>query len=369
MPDTQPEPAEPKPKCCRHLPTPGGVLAGLFLLEGVLWFSERWCWFPFNRYPGWTVLIAIGVTATVLAAMLFWFAASLLFRWRFQFSIRFLLATVLLVALLCSWLAVEMKAANEQKAVVQVMQDQGIEPVYDYELESDFADFGPPGPAWLHDLLGTDFFARVVSANAYTGDGLDCLTKLPHLKRLDITDILTLTKSKVLDQRNLGVTDATLKFIGKLTWLEGLSVMSDDITDDGLAGLESMTAIRVLCINSDEITDAGLEHLKGLRALRYLKLVCPAVRGRGLKHIAELTQLEGLQYCCDASRINDADLASLKGLCHLKTLILQGTKITDAGLEHLKSMRGLQTLDVSHTGVTERGKQQLRNELPNCTIY
>ena len=38
----------------------------------------------------------------------------LLFRWRFQFSIRSLLILTMLIAVPCSWLAVEMKAGEER---------------------------------------------------------------------------------------------------------------------------------------------------------------------------------------------------------------------------------------------------------------
>ena len=47
--------------------------------------------------------------------MLLWLIVAVVFRLRFQFSIRSLLFAVVVVALPCSWLTVEMKAAREQK--------------------------------------------------------------------------------------------------------------------------------------------------------------------------------------------------------------------------------------------------------------
>jgi hypothetical protein len=70
-----------------HL-TPGRFVIGLLLVEFLLWVSNRFRWLP----KGWPVLIAIATLATVMLAMFLWLAGALIFRWRFQFSIRSLLA-------------------------------------------------------------------------------------------------------------------------------------------------------------------------------------------------------------------------------------------------------------------------------------
>ena len=90
-------------------------MIGLLVVEGLLWLSERYRWFWFNEKKGWTVLIAVAVVGVTMLVMLLWFIASLLFRWRFQFSIRSLLVLTVAVAVPCSWLAVEMKAARKER--------------------------------------------------------------------------------------------------------------------------------------------------------------------------------------------------------------------------------------------------------------
>ena len=57
-------------------------------MTGVLFLSERFQWFGFNSHKGWTVLIAVAGVGVVLAFMLLWWLAALVFRWQFQFSIR-----------------------------------------------------------------------------------------------------------------------------------------------------------------------------------------------------------------------------------------------------------------------------------------
>ena len=47
----------PKPRWYRL--TPDRLVLLLLAVEGLLWLSERFCWFPFNQHKGWTVLIAV----------------------------------------------------------------------------------------------------------------------------------------------------------------------------------------------------------------------------------------------------------------------------------------------------------------------
>ena len=43
-------------------------MLGLLALEGFLWLSERYRWFPFNEHKGWTVLICLATVGTAFAA-------------------------------------------------------------------------------------------------------------------------------------------------------------------------------------------------------------------------------------------------------------------------------------------------------------
>ena len=74
-----------------YCPTPGWLVLGSLAVTGLLFLSEKWRWFGFNEHKGWTVLIAVAGVGVVLLAMLLWLLVALVFRWRFQFSIRTLL--------------------------------------------------------------------------------------------------------------------------------------------------------------------------------------------------------------------------------------------------------------------------------------
>ncbi len=194
-------------------PTPGWLAVGLLAVEGLLWLSERYEWFGFNSHEGWTALIAVAAVGAMLLLMLLWFAVALIFRLRFQFSIRSLLVLTVAVALPCSWMAVEMKAAREQKEAVDVIEKSGGSVVYDWQDASwgtvgddgqgfmlhytPLPDAHPSGPEWLRNLLGDDFFGEVeiveLSETQVADRGLE------YIERMNQLQILELGATKVTD--------------------------------------------------------------------------------------------------------------------------------------------------------------------------
>ena len=95
-----------EPKLRRYRLTPDRLVTGLLAVEAFLLLSAWFLWWPFNRHPDWAVLSAAAAIGLTLLLMLLWFAAALLLRWRFQYSLRSLLLLVTVCAVACSWLAV-----------------------------------------------------------------------------------------------------------------------------------------------------------------------------------------------------------------------------------------------------------------------
>jgi hypothetical protein len=180
-----------------YRPTPDWLVCGSLAVTGLLFASERWRWFSFNERKGYTVLISLAGVGVVLGLMLLWFVVALVFRWRFQFGIRTLLALPLAVALPFSWLGVEIKEAAKQYEAVQVIRAAGGDIVYDWEWYDEktpsikiFAELAPV-PEWITNRLGDDLFYDVVEVDfpdgwAYTAercnDGM--LAHLHTLKKL-----------------------------------------------------------------------------------------------------------------------------------------------------------------------------------------
>ncbi len=104
--------------------------------------------------------------------------------------------------------------------------------------------------------------------------------------------------------------------------------------------------------------DADLAHLRDLPHLKWLNLSGTQVTDAGLVHIEGLTQLVWLQL---DMRVTDKGLVHLHGLTNLKTLFLLGQNVTDAGLVHLKCLKKLKLLRLDATAVTDAGLIHLQD--------
>ena len=83
----------------------------------LLW--AMWSFVAKSRCSWYAVLTAVASVGVAMLVTLVWFAVALVFRRRFQFSIRSL---VVVVALPCSWSAAEMKTADRQQVAKTALQ-------------------------------------------------------------------------------------------------------------------------------------------------------------------------------------------------------------------------------------------------------
>ena len=164
----------PEPKARWYRLTPDRLIAALLAVEGFLLLSERFRWFPFNQHKGWTVLIAIASVGVAMLLMFLWFLAALLFRRRFQYSIRSLFVLTVAVAIPCSWLAAEMKKARKQKEAVKAIKKLGAMVGYYHHFlmiskggTLTFGDPRPPCPTRLQTRLGDDFFVDIIRVDLH----------------------------------------------------------------------------------------------------------------------------------------------------------------------------------------------------------
>lgn len=339
-----------------YYPTPGRLLVVLLSVEAVLLLSERFEWFSFNEKKGWTVLIAVGVVGVFLLIMLIWFLIALLFRWRFQFSIRSLLLLTIAAAVPCSWLAVEIKKAREQKTAVEAIRKLHGNVRYDYEANY-LAGEGSPVPALLRREVGDDFFHDVTIVEFEKGETADT-----ELKYLD-----GLTQLQALVLKCTRITDAGLEHLKGMRQLQSLDLQNTEITDAALNYLDGMTQLKSIWLSNTHISDAGLERLKGMDQLQSLGLAGTQITDAGLKHVGELKQLRILSL--SGTKITGVGLKSLEELDKLAMLDIEYTQVDDAGLEHLKGLKRLQNLHLVGTKVTDRGIEEFHKALPKCGIW
>jgi Leucine-rich repeat (LRR) protein len=307
-------------------------------------------------------------------------------RW-YQYSLRTLLIIVTLFACLCSWFTVKLHQAKIQReAVEKIEKARGIV-FYDYQVDEDGyvvrsgtlpidvwdetdcnKNLKPPGPVWLVNLLGKDFFSAPVNVVAHTDAALEHIDVLRNIRCLELSDDVTdselikiegLTKLRRLSLNNAKITDLGFEHLRHLFQLEELSINGGGITDAGLENLKGLTQLLDLEIYDNLITDKGLKHLKGLNQLERLEIMYGHVTDAGLGQLQNLSQLTSLGLI--RTQITDAGLMHLKGLTKLSSLNLSETKITDAGLDEIKwLLPQLISLDIDGTEVTDAGMEKLK---------
>jgi hypothetical protein len=263
------------PKLGWYRPTPGRFLGGVLAVEGILVVLERFGWFTFNQHRGWTVLIDVAVVGAAVLILVLWWLVSLQFRWRFQFSIRSLLALTVAVAIPCSWLAVEARRAKVREEVgkrVYKLGGQTWTVCNPFSLSSRLRE-----RLHLREVLGYDFFGNV--------DEL-CLDET-QATDATLEDVSRLTEIGSLELGKTQITDAGLVHLKRITDLRCLSLKNTRITDAGLERLKALTHLRSLDLRDTPITDAGLEHLRGLTELKDLELCETKVTAQGVKRLQE----------------------------------------------------------------------------------
>src|SRR5579864_1148354 len=237
-------------------------------------------------------------------------------RFRARFTVRAMMLVVLVIAGGLGW--VVHRARVQRDAMAAILPSQGSIR-NDWEWQNDkyipVALQKPPGPKWLVDRLGIEYFSNIVAVKMYEHG-----------------------------------SDALLAPIGRLDRLESLSVQGKQYTDRGLAYLEGLSHLRILTLFDTQVGDAGLAHLKRLTHLQILDLGFCKVGDTGLAHLKRLTSLKRLSLA--RTRVTDAGLIHLRGLARLEHLDLWDTHVGNAGLAHL---RGLTHLEVLHLGETEVG--------------
>jgi hypothetical protein len=230
---------------------PDGVIIGVLAVEGLLWLSNSLCWPAWQK--GYAVLTTTVVVGVMLLAMFLWFAAALIFRFRFQFSLRSLLILFVVVALPSGWMAMEAKQARRQSVMLGKVVALGGS-VQDGWWSCFYVAKEERG--WPERFFGDEFF-HDINMVGFDNVALD-------------------------DQRLAQLCDTDGMETVLYLWLEGTK-----ITDKGLGALRRLARLRTLGLRGTAITDAGLEHVKSLGTLRFLDVSDTKVSDGGVKRLQE----------------------------------------------------------------------------------
>lgn len=339
-----------------YTPTPAKFLWAVLVTQGVLFLSVHYRWFWFNGRKGYTVLIAVTVTAIALLVLSGLVLASRFFTTKLQFSLATLFSTVLAMAIPLGWLGWEIDQARKQHAiVVSIHEKRGTVLYPDDSLRSSALAKGCSN--LLNQVLGRDFFSdpRCVSMSRVRDEDIELVRGLDRLRYLQL--------------ENASLTHESLR---KLQGFRELRVLhlscsyNTPMGDTGFEQLRGLTELESLWLLGTDITDAGLVHIRGMKKLESLTVSVHRLSDQGLSHLAELDRIESLAIY--GGRITDAGLAFIQKLSRLERLDLQSTDLTDAGVDSIKGFHNLRTLNLQGTKVTTDGARRLREALPNCHV-
>ena len=338
-----------------------------------------------------------------------------------QFNLRSLMIAILVVGCCLGALATKIDSKQRERRTVAAIE--GLDGSVRYNWQDEDGDGTPPGPEWLRELVGDDFFARVelvtfsrqdrqvsdddlialdlegltdlknieVTSDRVTDVGLARLTEMTELQSLSlrgvwrrdfITDagIKHLSAMRRLERFSIGseeLTDACLPYLAQIGTLKELA-LGGEISDDGLRYIARMRSLETLFLSSDAVTDKGLIHLVDLKSLRQLTLSrMNRVTDAGVAQLGQLSSLRTLSLY--VPKVTDRGIIGLARIASLEDLFLSCAHVTDEGLGHLGRLNSLRrlTLDgakwteagiVDCTRVTEAGVVKLEHALPNCRI-
>ena len=126
----------------------------------------------------------------------------------------------------------EMKKARRQKEAVEEFYKYNFFAMYDYHINALMFSFyqpeKPPGPSWLRNLLGDDFFCHVA----------------------------------LLTNSHTPVTDTDLKHLKDFPQLQEVFLGRSQVTDAGLEYLEGLSRLQWLDLTNTRTTDAGVKKLQ-----------------------------------------------------------------------------------------------------------
>jgi hypothetical protein len=224
-------------------------------------------------------------------------------RW-LRFSLRTMMVFVTLFCFSLGLNSIRVRANRQREAVERLRSIKAVV-LYDYETDDLGSFINPkrvqkPGPEWLVNFLGVDWFATAVHVTAHEIDdgAVEALADLPNLKLLHVVEtppslfqvVGRLNALRVLElERNRTpfrpLIDDDWKGFENLRQLRHLTLDGFHVKDPALVHLKAATQLEVIKLRHTRISNAGLENLEGLEALRHIDLVGSRVSDACLIHL------------------------------------------------------------------------------------
>ena len=158
------------------------------------------------------------------------------------------------------WLGWFVRSARVQREVVATIEKAGGMVEYDWQFSNGMrnANARPWAPKWLVNLLGVEYFGKVIRIYNLGGNATDAELAADWAPARSLESCSHPT-AHILQRASPART---------LTRLGELILDGTDLTDDGLAYMKGMCCLESLQIPGTKITDDGLAHVKALARLK-----------------------------------------------------------------------------------------------------
>ena len=200
-----------------------------------------------------------------------------------QFSLRSLLACVLIAACGCGWWLRTDRQLRKEEAAAESLRKLGAEISVSSLL-----------PTWLLELCPNEApqqFNRVTGVDLCPGGmlcgGFEFMQLNPTIGDDSLAPLSDLTRVTELWLDYVGLTDRGIQNVSQMQRLEELSLDSTKISDAGLAPLSKLRSLKKLSLCNTAITDAGLVHLAKIRSLKYVFLDGTQVTPEGVRKLKQ----------------------------------------------------------------------------------
>ena len=292
-------------------------------------------------------------------------------RW-LSYGLRGLLALVLVCSIPLAWLAQRhARMRIEDDVVSKILEAKGVVIYAHHDDATHGGGFHvstknpAPGPQWMRDLLGENFFTSVSEVHfVYNDVEDDLIAQLPRLENLEsvelysalatdqcIDSLLQVAQLKELTLYTENLSGQALNRLHAHPELESLALIQYLASPENLKQVQPWPRLKHLTLQSSQATDEDMLHLfrstnlqsLSIRQMSKFKLKDPRLA-------EELTSLEELSVY--ELRIEDQNISTIAQIRSLKKLSLGGTFISQDQLAGLSSLANLEVLDLVGTGVT-----------------
>jgi hypothetical protein len=288
-------------------------------------------------------------------------------RW-FSLSLRGMMLLILVVGFAMGWKA--RRASLQRRAVAQIEFLHGWVK-YDWEPEiygcfdSRADTFHPPGPRWLRNMLGDEYFQEVVEVELPDPSTFPEIDPTSRDSPPDSTEYQSVRELILQRQESKEALDRDqLACLEGLDRLDTLTLRGNPLKSEGLARLGRLSNLKSLTSFDTPIGAEGLAAITKLSRLKVLYLDSEITDAR-LNDLKDLPNLEEL-YLANAWKITDAGIESLVKLSKLKWLQLNAELLTDAGVNRLRELKNLDELILNGSKIKEKIFPDLKASEPQA---